>query len=90
MAILVLEQTFEKPMTSQDLTDAGKRFDKCLEAHGARWMRSYLSKDRLRMICEFEAPDAEQVRESARSAGVPFDRCWPADCYARDKPSDSY
>ena len=90
MAILVLEQTFEKAMTEQDLTDAAKRFDKCLEAHGARWMRSYLSKDRRRMICEFEAGDAEQVRNSARSAGIPFDRCWPADCYSRDKPADSY
>ena len=90
MAILVLEQTFEKAMTEQDLTDAAKRFDKCLEAHGARWMRSYLSKDRRRMICEFEAGDAEQVRNSARSAGIPFDRCWPADCYSRDKPTDSY
>jgi hypothetical protein len=90
MAILVLEQTFEQAMTEQDLTDAAKRFDKCLEAHGARWMRSYLSKDRRRMICEFEAGDAEQVRNSARSAGIPFDRCWPADCYSRDKPTESY
>jgi hypothetical protein len=53
-------------------------------------MRSYLSKDRMRMICEFEAGDAEQIRESARSAGVPFDRCWPADCFSRDQPTASY
>lgn len=90
MAILVLEQTFETAVTAQDLRDAAQRLDKCLAAHGARWMRSYLSKDRMRMICEFEAGDAEQIRESARNAGVPFDRCWPADCYARDQPTDSY
>ena len=90
MAVLVLEQTFDQAVTEQDLGDAAKRLDRCLEAHGARWMRSYLSKDRKRMICEFEAADAEQVRESARSAGIPFDRCWPADCYSRDKPTDSY
>jgi hypothetical protein len=90
MAILVLEQTFEKAMTAQDLRDAAQRLDKCLAAHGARWMRSYLSKDRMRMICEFEAGDAEQIRESARNAGVPFDRCWPADCFSRDQPTESY
>ncbi len=90
MAVLVLEQTFETPLTAEDLGEAAKRLDRCLEAHGARWRRSYLSKDRKRMICEFEAADAEQVRESARSAGVPFDRCWPADLYSAEAPTKSY
>ena len=90
MAVLVLEQTFEKPMTPEELTLAARAFDKCLEAYGARWIRSYLSKDRKRMICEFEAADAEQVRASARSAGVPFDACWPAEVFSRDVPSASY
>lgn len=90
MAILVLEHTFEQPMTPEELNDSAKRLDQCLEAHGARWMRSYLSRDRKRMICEFEAADAEQVRESARSAGIPFDRCWPAELFARDVPTQSY
>ena len=90
MATLVLEQTFEKPMTPEELSVAAKQLDKCLEAHGARWMRSYLSKDRKRMICEFEAADAEQVRSSARSAGVPFDACWTADMYSREAPTATY
>lgn len=90
MAVLVLEQTFEKEMSPEELSVAARSLDKCLEAHGARWMRSYLSKDRKRMICEFEAADAEQVRESARSAGVPFDSCWPADVFSREVPTESY
>jgi hypothetical protein len=90
MAILVLEHTFENPISSDELNDSAKRLDKCLEAHGARWMRTYLSADRKRMICEFEAADAEQVRESARSAGIPFDRCWPAALFAREGPTASY
>ena len=53
-------------------------------------MRSYLSLDRKRMICEFEAADAEQVRESYRSAGVNFDGVWAADVYSRDVPTASY
>jgi hypothetical protein len=90
MAVLVLEQSFDPPVTNEQLNEAARRFDRCLEAHGARWMRSYVSKDRKRMICEFEAPDAEQVRASARSAGVPFDDCWAADIYARENPTASY
>jgi hypothetical protein len=90
MATLVLEQAFERPVTPEELNDAAQRVDKCLAAHGARWMRSYLSADRKRMICEFEAKDAEQVRESYRSAGVAFDRCWTAEVFSRDAPSASY
>jgi hypothetical protein len=90
MAILVLEQTFETPVTDQVLNEAGQRMDVCLQAHGARWLRSYLSKDRKRMICEFEAIDAEQVRESARSAGIPFERCWSADVFTLDNPRARY
>ena len=90
MAVLVLEQTFEVPVSEEELNDAAKRVDRCLEAHGARWMRTYLSLDRKRMICEFEAADAEQVRESYRSAGVSFERCWTATLYSRENPTDSY
>lgn len=90
MAILVVEHTFDPPVTSEQLNDSARRLDECLARHGARWMRSYVSQDRKRMICEFEAADAESVRNSARSAGVPFDACWTADLYARENPTDSY
>ena len=46
------------------------------------WRRSSLSLDRLRMTCEFEAPDAESVREALRTAGVPYERVWTANVYA--------
>jgi len=34
------------------------------------------------MICEFEAPDAESVRQALRSAGTPYEKVWTADVYA--------
>ena len=58
-----------------------RRLDPCLAAHDVRWLRSYLSLDRRRMICEFEAADAEAVRSSFRSAGVAFMRVWAAEQY---------
>lgn len=90
MAVMVLEQSFDTPISPEELNDCAKRVDRCLEAHGARWMRSYLSTDRKRLICEFEAADAERVRESYRSAGVAFDRVWTADVYSVEKPVESY
>ena len=83
MAHLIVEQTFETPLTDEAHAQLGTRLDSCLEAYGARWMRSYLSTDRLRMVCEFEAADAESVRQSYRSAGVRFDRAWPAEVFAK-------
>jgi len=62
-----------------------RRIDRCLELRGARWMRSYLTQEGRKAICEFEAPDAESVREAFRSAGQPYDRAWVASLYWREK-----
>jgi len=80
----ILEQSFDVPLTDDEHNRIGQRLDSCLDARGARWLRSYLSTDRLRMVCEFEAPDAEAVRQSYRAAGVGFERVWSAHVYARE------
>jgi hypothetical protein len=90
MAVMVVEQSFDPAITPEELNAMASRVDPCLEAHGARWMRSYISSDRKRVVCEFEAADAEKVRESYRSAGVQFERVWTADVFSRDKPTASY
>jgi hypothetical protein len=48
----------------------------CLAAYQATWKRSVLSSDRKRMICEYEAVDAETMRRIEREAGAQFDRVW--------------
>ncbi|MEO8333607.1 MAG: nickel-binding protein [bacterium] len=79
---LIVEQTFQEPLTDDQYSTGSRRLDACLGNHGARWLRSYLSTDRRRLICEFEAPDAEAVRLSFRSAGIEFVRVWAAEVYA--------
>ncbi|HEY3054694.1 MAG TPA: DUF4242 domain-containing protein [Thermoanaerobaculia bacterium] len=90
MPSMVVEQTFDKPISPEEMNAMAKRVDPCLEAHGATWVRSYVSADRKRVICEFEAADAEKVRESYRSAGVTFERVWTAQVFSRDNPTESY
>jgi hypothetical protein len=80
----ILDQSFTVPLTDDEHNRVAQRLDPCLDARGARWLRSYLSTDRLRMVCEFEAPDAEAVRQSYRTAGVNFERVWSAEVYARE------
>jgi hypothetical protein len=59
--------------TIQALEDAGQG---CLDLHRVRFVRTYFSRDRKRMICLYEAPDAESVRIAQREAQMPVDRVW--------------
>jgi hypothetical protein len=84
MSIVVIETIFDKPYTDEAHGEHADKLGPCLEAHGATWQRSYLSGDRLRMICHIEAPDAESVRASYRNAGVKFDKVWTATLYTTE------
>jgi hypothetical protein len=89
MARVMVEQVFTEPFTDERYADFSKRLDPCLEVRNGAWRRSSLSKDKLRMICEFEAPDAESVREACRMASIPFERVWTADVYAVEDYPDA-
>jgi hypothetical protein len=82
MARVVLEQSFADPISEEAYAQLAKRLDPCLEIRNAAWRRSYVSGDRRRITCEFEAPDAEAVRQACRSANISFDRAWAAEVFA--------
>jgi hypothetical protein len=82
--IVLVENVFDPPLTDEEHSRMGKLIDGCAERRNARWMRSYLSADRKRMICEFEAPDAQSVRDTYRSAGVVFEKVWGVELYKRE------
>lgn len=82
MARIVVDQSFEQPIADEEYARLARRLDPCLDVRNAMWRRSYVSADKRHVTCEFEAPDAESVREAMRSAGVPFDRVWAADVFA--------
>src|SRR5580704_17247061 len=87
MARVMVEQVFAEPFTDERYAAFAKELDPCMEVRGGMWRRSSLSKDRLRMVCEFEAPDAESVREAFRASGTPFERIWNAEvCAVVDYP----
>jgi hypothetical protein len=76
MACIIVERTFERRPSEEELTAAGIRERPCRGIYGVEWRRSLLSADGLRMICQYEAPDAESVRKVQREAGNGFDRVW--------------
>jgi ubiquinone/menaquinone biosynthesis C-methylase UbiE len=82
MARVIVEHVFAEPYTDERYAASAKKLDPCLELRNGMWRRSSLSIDRLRMVCEFEAPDAQSVRDALRHAGVPYERAWAASVYA--------
>jgi Nickel responsive protein SCO4226-like len=79
MPMIVVEKTWETPMTKETLMDAGGEMLGCLAARHGRWVRSMITPDGKRTVCTFEAPDAEAVRQAYREVGTPYDKIWTAD-----------
>ena len=79
MATIILEQRFEgRPFDVERFNAAQRRNAPCLKAHGVQHTVSYVTRDGLRMICVFDAPDAEAVRRAARQLGLRYDGVWSA------------
>jgi hypothetical protein len=78
MARVMVERKFGDAASFDELQARESSFAWCAEQHGVTFIRSYFSKDRKRMICEYEAPDAEAVRTLQRTASMPFERIWTA------------
>ena len=81
MPMIVVERTFDPPMTDEAHHLAAEKLNPCCKLRNVRWVRSYMSEDRRRGFCQFEAADAETVREAHRAAGVPFASAWPSSVY---------
>lgn len=76
MSLIIVETLAEHPITAEYLSEADARMLPCFEEREAKWRYSLLSSDRLRMICTFDAPDAEAVQQAYRKGGGKFSRMW--------------
>ena len=76
MPRFIVERSFDPPLTPEELSAIEARMGPCLELYRVHWLRSYWSEDRRRMVCEYEAADAETMRRIQREAGAQFDRVW--------------
>jgi hypothetical protein len=78
MPRVIVERNFETPFTQEELSEVEARMGPCLDLYNVRWIRSYWSADRLRMVCEYDAADVASVRNVQREANAKFDRAWAA------------
>src|SRR6266540_225445 len=71
MPLYVIERTFadQLDLTSDDV----KLIEEVGEDEGVRWLFSFLSADRRRTYCLYEAPSPDAILAAARRANLPAD-----------------
>lgn len=71
MALFLIERNFAEQLeaTDEDIKALGEVNDEV----GVRWLYSFLSADKRKTYCLYEAESAEEIREAARRAGLPVD-----------------
>jgi hypothetical protein len=71
MPLYLIERSFAEQL---ELTDDVVRLIEDVNAdEGVRWLFSFLSADRRRSYCLYEAPSADAIFAAARRAGIPAD-----------------
>ena len=71
MALYVIERSFAEQLDLSD--DDVELIDEINGAEGVRWLFSFLSADRRRTYCLYEAPSPDAIRAAAHRADVPVD-----------------
>ncbi|MGP0101428.1 MAG: DUF4242 domain-containing protein [Solirubrobacteraceae bacterium] len=71
MPMYVIERAFadQLDLTSDDV----KLIEEVNADEGVRWLFSFLSADRRRSYCLYEAPSPDMIVAAAKRAGVPAD-----------------
>lgn len=71
MPIFMVERRYADDLeASAELVDGISRIN---EEEGVRWMYSFLSADKRKTYCLYEAPSPEAIRRAAERAGLPAD-----------------
>ena len=71
MPLYVIERSFADQL---DLTgDDVKVIEEANAGEGVRWLFSFLSADRRRSYCLYEAPSPDAIVAAAQRAGIPAD-----------------
>jgi len=73
---VLVERSFDQPVLLEQIESIEDAGAWCLQAHHVKSARTFFSADRKRMLCLYEAPDAESVRHAQREAAMPVEAVW--------------
>jgi len=69
--IFMVERTFAEEL--EPSIDAADGINRINAEEGVRWLYSFLSADKRKAYCLYEAPTPEAIRTAAARAGLPAD-----------------
>ena len=76
IACVMVTRYFDEPVALDDIQAIEDAGIACLEMRDVTFVKTLFSTDRKRMMCLYQAPDAEAVRDAQREAGMPVDQVW--------------
>jgi hypothetical protein len=77
MPLYMIERNFaERLELTKEATDSVRAIN---DEEGVRWLYSFLSADKKKTYCLYEAPGPEAILVAARRAGIPADVIIPVD-----------
>ena len=71
MPIFIVERTFADEL--EPSLEAADGINRINDEEGVRWMYSFLSADKRKTYCLYEAPSPQAIRTAAARAGLPAD-----------------
>jgi hypothetical protein len=69
MSDVFVLRSFDPPLTDESFDALARNGADCLGLYRVQWQQSLLSADGRRLLCWFQAPDAESARLALRKAG---------------------
>jgi hypothetical protein len=69
--IFMVERNFAEEL--EPSVEAADGINRINDQEGVRWMYSFLSADKRKTYCLYEAPSPEAIRTAASRAGLPAD-----------------
>jgi hypothetical protein len=69
--VALVDRHFDAPIDYREAQALEDEQSHCLTLHRVRFLRSYQSLDRTRMLCLYAGPDLEAVRSANRLTGLP-------------------
>ena len=71
MALFIIERTYVEALDPN--AEGVKQLLEINDNCGVKWISSFLSADKRKTYCLYEAANAEDIREAARQANLPAD-----------------
>ena len=71
MPIFMIERQFAEEIEAN--AEEADGINRINDEEGVRWMYSFLSADRRKTYCLYEAPSPDAIRRAAARAGIPAD-----------------